>query len=86
LRVVPDGRSALETALDQERRELIHANEQQLLAYLKAAEPWEQAWPAVLREMADLPLAALHRMMVEPAEGVLPFTVEYTGVREIHAA
>jgi hypothetical protein len=68
--------AALEAALDAERRELIHANEARLAAYLQAAEHWRELWPEVQREVADMPLPQAHETVVRRAEGVLPFRVE----------
>jgi hypothetical protein len=73
--VVDQGREALETALDAERRQLIRANEERLTKYMEAAKPWAAAWPALSRQMDGLPLSEAHRLMVQQAETLLPFTV-----------
>jgi len=64
---------SLETALDAERRALIHANERRLQRYLAAAEPWAAHWPAVEAEISGLPLRQAHAVVVARAEGRLPF-------------
>lgn len=63
----------LAEALDTERRALIHANEQRLLRYLKAAERWADTWPSVAREVEGLSLLRAHEVVVRRAESVLPF-------------
>ncbi len=75
----PEGREALEAALDAERRELMHRNEERLARYLAAAEAWAQAWPSVSREIAGKPLREAHRIVTEHASGVLPETVDDAG-------
>lgn len=70
---VPEGRDALEEALDRERRALMRADEERLARYREAAEPWAALWPEVAREIAGLPLQAAHRIVTSRAEGVLPF-------------
>lgn len=76
LRNVEEGRDALESALDAERRELIHANERRLLLYRDAAQAWAEEWPRVAADIAELPLLAAHRRVVDEADGVLPASVE----------
>jgi hypothetical protein len=66
----------LEEALDAERRKLIHANEERLLRYLRAAERWADAWPGIAREVEGLPLAQAHSALLRQAESLLPFQVE----------
>lgn len=70
------GKEKLEELLDAERRALIHANENRLALYLKAAEKWTVLWPAVEKEISGKPLFDAHRYMVQQAEGVLPFTLQ----------
>jgi hypothetical protein len=70
---IAEGREALEEALDRERRALIRANEERLVRYQAAAAAWAEAWPSVQRELAGLPLAEAHRLLVSRAEGVLPY-------------
>jgi hypothetical protein len=67
------GREALEEALDRERRELIHANEERLARYLAAAEAWAGVWPELQRQIEGLSLLDAHRLVISHAEGVLPF-------------
>ena len=75
LAALSQGRDALESALDAERRQLIRANEERLAKYLEAAKPWAVAWPALSRQMDGLALSEAHRLMVRQAETLLPFTV-----------
>ncbi len=73
LRTIAQGVEALESALDAERRRLMHANEARLQTYLDAATPWRNAWLEVEAETAGLPLDAAHRHIVRRAETLLPF-------------
>ncbi|HLA79209.1 MAG TPA: hypothetical protein VJU18_16655 [Vicinamibacteria bacterium] len=66
------GLSALEAALDAERRTLMHKNEARLQAYLQAAQAWRQAWPEVERRIAGLPLMEAHAIVAQGAEDLLP--------------
>ena len=50
LEIVSEGREQLEAALDAERRSLIHANEDRLAAYCRAAVNWAALWPQVASE------------------------------------
>jgi len=68
-----EGREALETALDAERRSLMHANERRLDTYRRAAADWASTWTGLDREIAGLPLLEAHRIMVGRAQGALPF-------------
>lgn len=70
-----DGLEALESALDAERRQLMHANERRLQAYVEAARDWAAAWPGVARATAGMPLGEAHALIATRAEGVLPFEV-----------
>ncbi|MCX6579391.1 MAG: hypothetical protein NT166_04345 [Candidatus Aminicenantes bacterium] len=70
------GREKLEELLDKEKRALIHANENRLALYLKAAEKWSELWPSVEKEISGKPLFEAHQQMVKRAEGVLPFFPE----------
>lgn len=76
LKVIAEGRKRLEEALDAERRELIHANEQRLKAYMAAAEEWAALWPDVAREIAGVSLTEAHEIVVRRAQGVLPYAPE----------
>lgn len=67
------GRAELEAALDAERRQLIHANEERLARYMASAERWAEEWPRVAKEILHKPLAEAHRTMTEYAERLLPF-------------
>jgi hypothetical protein len=73
LAVIPQGREALERALDAERRALMRENEERLLRYEEAAKAWAAVWPQVSRLIEHLPLADAHRIMRDQAEPVLPF-------------
>ncbi len=70
------GREALEAALDQERRQLVRANEMRLRAYLDAAAAWAGAWPSISEVTARLPLPEAHSYIVERAEALLPTAIE----------
>lgn len=72
LRAITLGRDALEEALDRERRCLMRADEDRLNAYMTAASPWADAWPATQRLIAGLPLEQAHARMVDQAAGLLP--------------
>ncbi|MEI6810334.1 MAG: hypothetical protein WCN95_16565 [bacterium] len=73
LKVIQEGELNLEKALDAERRELMHKNEERLSRYIKSAEDWAAIWPDVACAVADLPLKEAHKVVVSRAEGVLPF-------------
>ena len=75
LRRIPEGLEPLEAALDAERRQLMHANEQRLQSYKNAARDWAGIWPSVQRTAASMPLTQAHDYLVRRAEGVLPFDV-----------
>ena len=75
LAVISEGRSRLEEALDAERRELIHAYEARLEAYMEAAEEWAHVWLDTEKRISGLPLQEAHRVLVERAERLLPFHV-----------
>ncbi|MBA7470574.1 hypothetical protein ES707_05861 [subsurface metagenome] len=77
LGMISFGRAELEAALDAERRRLIHANEERLGAYMEAAKNWSQMWPEVARLINGRPLTEAHSILVERAEGVLPFHLEH---------
>jgi len=70
---VAEGQEILEVALDRERRELIHANEERLARYQAAAEDWAKIWPEVQRQIGNHSLMDAHRLVTSRAEGVLPF-------------
>jgi hypothetical protein len=63
----------LEAALDSERRTLIHANEERLLAYVDAAADWRSLWPELDRRTEGMPLREAHEIIAESAAGTLPF-------------
>ncbi len=69
------GRDHLEKALDAERRDLMHANETRLEAYLRASEAWAKAWPSLAAEIEGLPLRRAHEILVSRARDLLPTRV-----------
>ena len=80
LALIPQGRDALDEALDRERRALMRANEERLAGYRAAAAPWASIWPDVQREIAGKSLADAHAIVCARADGVLPFAPP-SGVR-----
>ena len=70
---IAQGMEALESALDAERRRLIHANEDRLRIYMDAAGEWREAWPGMAADMQGLPLEKAHALVVRRAEEILPF-------------
>jgi hypothetical protein len=70
---VARGIDAVESALDAERRRLIHANEDRLQSYLDAAAAWREAWPGVEVGLEGLSLEEAHERVVSRAEALLPF-------------
>jgi len=75
LAMIQEGRDRLETALDAERRALIHANEQRLSRYEAVSEPWMERWPKLAEQIQSLPLTEAHRIIVKEAEKHLPTKV-----------
>jgi hypothetical protein len=75
LAAVAAGIDAMETALDAERRVLIHANERRLTRYLQAATAWTATWPKLSKEIEGMPLPEAHRIVVQRATGILPFEI-----------
>jgi hypothetical protein len=65
----------LEQALDEERRRLMHANEQRLTRYLENAKQWQALWKEVEREVQGRTLIDAHSLIVERAKTILPFSV-----------
>lgn len=72
---IKEGIQRLEEALDAERRELIHLNEDRLKKYINASEQWLKIWPNVQEEIKKLSLIDAHRTIINRANGVLPFSV-----------
>ena len=64
---------ALETALDAERRRLMHANEHRLKLYALSAKNWAAIWNEVEMQIAGLSLLDAHTIIKEKASGILPF-------------
>lgn len=73
LKAIGEGELQLERALDAERRELMHRNEERLRGYMRAAEAWAAIWPDVATAIVGLPLSEAHHVVVSRAEGILPF-------------
>ena len=73
LKVIFEGQTRLEQALDAERRDLIHANEDRLCRYRAAAQHWAEAWPEIEKEIGTQPLPAAHSLVVRRALEFLPF-------------
>lgn len=69
----PRGVKAVERALDEERRALIHENEERLQRFRRAATQWQERWPTVAGEVAGLPLREAHNRILAHAARVLPF-------------
>jgi hypothetical protein len=67
--------ASLESALDAERRRLMHANERRLARYAGAAQQWAGAWKDVEKEIAGLSLLAAHEIVATHAERILPQVV-----------
>lgn len=65
-------REEVESLLDQERRELMHRNEERLDRYLRAANAWAAEWPRLGKDLAARPLTEAHELMVARATGLLP--------------
>jgi len=72
LGAIRQGRDGLEAALDAERRQLIHANEQRLDAYASAAEAWYTEWPQIEKQTQGMNLIESHRLITERAADILP--------------
>ncbi len=68
--------NSLETALDAERRRLMHANEERLLRYQSAAQQWSAAWKETERAIAGKSLREAHAIIVDKARSLLPSSVE----------
>jgi hypothetical protein len=73
---IPEGRRPLQEALYRERIELMLADEERLSDYKQAAGKWSAVWPELRRRIADRPLLEAHDIVVESAEGVLPFRTQ----------
>ncbi len=43
---------------------------------MAAAERWRERWPEIQKEVAGVPLRQAHSIVVQRAQGVLPFRVE----------
>jgi hypothetical protein len=69
-----EGRERLEELLDAEKRSLMRINENRLSLYLKASEKWMAMWQSVEKEISDKSLFEAHQIIIQRAEGVLPFS------------
>lgn len=71
-------RDALETALDKERREMMHADEKRLERYMEASKKWLKVWLALEKTVKHLPLTKAHDIIVKEilALRLLPFKPE----------
>ncbi len=67
------GVEELELALFQERRQMIKANQDRLLRFSQLAQPWRLVWRDIEKDVKQSPLREAHKIIVERAEGVLPF-------------
>ena len=67
-----DSREALESALDAERRRLMHANERRLGLYASAAQSWANIWKEVQKQTEGLSLLEAHNIIKSKASGILP--------------
>jgi hypothetical protein len=76
LQAIPEGRQALEVALDAERRFLMQANENRLATYTRAASAWVERWKQIAGGLAALPLREAHAQLVQAATAVLPVDPE----------
>jgi hypothetical protein len=72
----------LETALDAERRRLMHTNEHRLERYSLAAEKWAAIWKDVEKETYGLSLVQAHRVIGKMAEDILPFSLPAIDIHE----
>ncbi|MFH1524628.1 MAG: hypothetical protein ABIF04_06660 [Chloroflexota bacterium] len=72
LSIVKEGRDILETALDAERRGMMHANEKRLAQYEAASLCWQERWPNVNRQTEGLSLSQAHDIITKTAETFLP--------------
>lgn len=75
LQAAVSGLPALESALDAERRELMHADERRLARYSTAAASWAAIWPEIEREISHSSLREAHAIMVRRAADCLPVEV-----------
>ena len=72
LKGIPSGLRDLEKALDEERREMIHANEDRLRLYAEASEKWYKVWPELQKKISHLSLQEAHKILVKTADQILP--------------
>lgn len=72
LREIPNGRRALQAALDSERFDLMERNERRLAVFDAAASSWIKAWSSLKTQVALLPLSQAHLLIVDRAEELLP--------------
>lgn len=74
LALIPEGRDAVERALDEERRVLMRANEARLHLYEREASAWASGWTELQRTIAEQPLRQAHAVLVDAASRSLPET------------
>jgi hypothetical protein len=74
LREIAEGEDALAVALDHERRQLMKADAARLARYQSASTSWSEAWPALAKEIAIMPLHQAHQHLTAAAETLLPPT------------
>ncbi|OGV63230.1 MAG: hypothetical protein A3K19_13090 [Lentisphaerae bacterium RIFOXYB12_FULL_65_16] len=67
------GIEPLEVALDAERRQAMHRNEDRLAVFTRAASAWASAWPTVERQIGGQSLRDAHVTVIRHAEQLLPF-------------
>jgi len=72
LALLGQGRESIEKALDAERREFMHRNEERLQKYIQAASAWRSRWPFLEAQANSLTLSQFHSVMVAEAEKYLP--------------
>ena len=65
-------RRALAEALQLEMLDLMELNERRLNSYRAASSAWAASWPALSRELEELPLVEAHALMLSRASGLLP--------------
>lgn len=72
----------LESALDAERRQLMHANERRLGLYTSAARSWVKIWKEVEKQTKDVSLQDAHAVIRNKASGILPEAPEREVIHE----
>lgn len=75
LAMIKEGQDHLESALDAERRAMMHANERRLARFQAAAVRWQAQWPVILQQTQGLSLNQAHRIITKEAETFLPMSL-----------